>query len=272
MESLYILVHKTLSGIGCTYNIIACLHEVEHIIVEYQSMCNQWNSPMRHLCGRIVPESEHSLIWIIKMLPTNLMMIVFHYIHILSSYQCQINSLAALRYVHQRSLEQLYCGHLPPWQEVCECSKIKLQLLIMWRHNTTSKFSLEYYIAKQPKLVTHYSLIHLSGMVIPINIISGMIIHVASPKTSLIKIQLMFDGRQCDKHCILHFVYDGPSSECRLLQSRISSTHQTLITIGNNTCEGAKQISISKTYTPQLCHKGTYMYNSSGVSAFLHVI
>ena len=266
------LVHKTLSCPGCTYNIIACLHEAQHHIIEYQSMCHHWNSPLKHLCGRIESESEYSLTWAIKIIPTNLMMIVFHFIHILSSYQCQLNSLAVIRCVHQKSFEQLYCGHLPPWKEMCECSRIKIQLLIVWRHNTTSQISLEYSTAEERKHFIHYSFIHLSGVVNLRNIFSGMIINLASPKTSLIKIQLMFDGRQCDKHCIHHFVYDGPSSECQLLPSRISSSHQTLITIWNNTYKDAVQIRLSETSTAQLYHMGTYTYNSSGVSAFLHVI
>ena len=274
--SIYILVKNMLFGPGCTYNMVAGLFKTYHKVLNYQYMCNQWNSLLKHLCGAIESGSKDSLIWIIEVIPTNLIEVYFHHFLLLSSYQCEINSVVVIRYGGQWSSKQLYCGDLPSWKEICECSKIKVQLSIRWMHYTTSQFSLKYYIGKQQIFSNHHSLMHLPALANPefikvIKVTKGTIIHVVSPKTSLIHMLLMLHERQTDRICVQLSVYDGPSALCPLLPSKISSTHQILITLENNTCEEAVQIHLPKISTPQLYHMGTYIYNSSNVLAFLHV-
>ena len=271
-NSIYLLIQKSILGSRYTFSIKACLQEVQHTILHYVTMCNRWNSSVKHICGKLVSFSEKSNLWTFEVLHTNLVIIRFHYFHLLSSYQCQINSVEVTRYGHEQSFKQLYCGDLPPWTESCECSKIKVQLLFRWRFNDAAYFSLEYYTGIQPNLAKHYRIVHLSELEHPIRLPEGMITNVILPKTSLIHILLMSDGRHQDDLCFNLVIYDGPSVECQLVSSWISSTYQISITLGNYTCEEARQIKFSKIIAPQISHIGQYVYNSSNANAYLNVM
>ncbi len=79
----------------------------------------------------------------------------------------------------------------------------------------------------------------------------------------------MLHERQTDDLCTRLFVYDDPPPECQRLPTKMSSTHQILITLARKHYVEAMQISLFRTSTPQLHHMGTYVYNSSSVMHFI---
>ena len=271
IDSIYILLQKSILGSQCTFSIGTCLWEIQNR-VHYSSICHQWNSSGRRICGLIKVNSNTPLLWTFEVLPTNLLIIYFRYFHMLSSYQCLINSVEITRYDNEQSFKQLYCGDLAPWRETCECFKVKVQLSVTWTYGTASNFSLEYYTGIQPNLSKHYRLVDLTEFQTLIRVTGGLVMKVVSPKIYLIYIMMISHGSQHNKHCVNLVAYNGPSVECQVLQLQISSTHQIVISLDNSTCKEAINIHLSKITAPQLSHVGKYIYNTSNAFAILQVI
>ena len=120
-------------------------------LISLHEMCQLEHSYIRRLCGIIVSPNQENISskeWMVHPLSGYNVYLIFETFKIMYSDNCSINSLL----IHKNDgISELYCGHLPVWNETCPCKTINLLLTITFM-DVETLFRISYVISNRKGL------------------------------------------------------------------------------------------------------------------------
>ena len=123
--------------------------------------CHHLSTVLIHLCGQIkvsqmISVTKHQ--WKTQPLTGYAIDIMFHKLNIFYSQQCEVAGLSLMK-ITDCHHEEVYCGHLPSWNESCPCQSIFVTLAT-YSPMGKAEFDLSYQISKK-KHLTVFINVHL---------------------------------------------------------------------------------------------------------------
>ena len=145
-----LLLCKMLHHTSSSFYYTTTNHNIVQYLKQTRYSCTRLSTTLHHVCGNIVSSTDESTcklrVWHIEPLAEYNTILIFNAFNMMYSKNCSINSLAVSR-ISDCVHKELYCGHLPPWNESCPSAKINLTLQINWLQSPTH-LNTSYYISK----------------------------------------------------------------------------------------------------------------------------
>ena len=117
--------------------------------------CDRPSPHLKHICGYIPspwmsPKTTTERAWSIQVIKGYITNIMYHRFEMIYSSECKIASLQVTKYFTECAHQEVYCGHLPPWHEICPCQSV---LITIKRHflHTTTVINLHYFTSRSEK-------------------------------------------------------------------------------------------------------------------------
>ena len=159
-DHLDMLIKLLFNKMRFSFEITDTIKRMADQSMAFLEYCQLISPNMARLCGKIhVKESVSiSTTFNIATLKGTFMKIMFEMIRTLYSPQCQINRII-LKKAASLENQAMYCGEMPPWEEVCLCNKVQFVLMISHpKPSTDVKMS---YTVKRIPVHTQYVDINL---------------------------------------------------------------------------------------------------------------
>ena len=112
--------------------------------------CYRSTPAIRYLCGNINPKHDmktSSMYWTIQMISGYNTDMAFHDFQMIYSMLCSMSSLKLTKVVEACKQSEIYCGHMPPWNETCPCVSVQM-ILTLYDLTSDTQLSMNYYCSR----------------------------------------------------------------------------------------------------------------------------
>ena len=172
MDYLHIYVQHMMQPVTVTTGVVHAIASSFTYINYIRKYCDILSFHLKHICGYIISPQMTQVTtvhtWSIKIIQGYITNIMYNRLEMIYSKECEIASLQVNKYFTKCIHQEVYCGHLPPWHEMCPCQSISIAIDRYFVHAKT-EFSLVYSASRNEKIsVTMTTHIILGESIIPL--------------------------------------------------------------------------------------------------------